>query len=275
VSKRKITVKRGQTESEKGKTTPEKRGEGIRKRVVKRIMKREKVERMRTGIQGLDEFLVGGIPMNSAVLVLGEPGTAKSTFCFNFIHEGLVDKESCIIITTYDTPEHIMSTMDAVGLDHVASKDLLFIDCYSWRLGASSKSGYVISQPDDLNRLSLVIDKAIKKGKPPYRIIFDSLSDIMLHVEPEIAVKFIQVISAKIKKARGVGLFILERGMHDDKYVKTIEYFSDGILETYVEKSERFIKIKKMAKTLHTLKPILFKISSKKGLTVEVSEFFK
>jgi hypothetical protein len=30
-----------------------------------------------------------------------------------------------------------------------------------------------------------------------------------------------------------------------------------------------------MAKTLHTLKPILFKITVGKGLMVEISEFFK
>ena len=212
--------------------------------------------------------------MNSTILVLGEPGTGKSTLAFHFIHDGLKKGESCIFISTSETHESLMETMAAIGLDHVA-KDVIFIDCYSWRLGTKSKAKYSISQPSDLNQLSLSIDRALGEGKSPHRIVFDSLSDIMLHVKPEVATKFIQVISAKVKKSGGVGIFTLEKGMHEDRHVKTLEYLTDGIIEMSVEDERRQIKIKKMAKTLHTLKPITFKIAIGKGLGVEMSEFFK
>ncbi len=258
------------------KNVEQKDTQPVEQRKTKAIKKEKTaVKRMRTGIFGLDEFISGGIPLNSIMLVLGEPGTGKSTFSFNFIHEGLLDDESCIFISTSDTPEFMLDTMEAIGLDHTASRNLSFIDCYSWRLGTPPKAKYSISQPTDLNQLSLAIDRALGDGKPPYRIVFDSLSDIMLHVKPEVAMKFIQVISAKVKGAGGVGIFTLEEGMHEEKHVKTIEYLADGVFNMYVEGENRFIRIKKMAKTLHTLKPILFRIATKKGLGVEISEFFK
>jgi KaiC/GvpD/RAD55 family RecA-like ATPase len=142
-------------------------------------------------------------------------------------------------------------------------------------LGTRSNSKYSIEQPNDLNQLSLAFEGAFKEGKPPFRVVFDSMSDILLYSESDTAIKFMQVISAKVKKFGGVGLFTLEQGMHDDKFIKTFEYLTDGIVEMDIDGDKRFIKIKKMAKTLHTLVPIHFKISKDMGLGIELSEFFK
>ncbi len=44
--------------------------------------------RVRTGIDGLDEVLRGGIPRNNNILVEGEPGSGKTTLGLAFIHAG-------------------------------------------------------------------------------------------------------------------------------------------------------------------------------------------
>ena len=41
------------------------------------------VERVKTGIPGLDEILKGGIPKRTAVLLSGGPGTGKSIFSYH------------------------------------------------------------------------------------------------------------------------------------------------------------------------------------------------
>lgn len=45
-------------------------------------------DQVRTGIPGLDEVLLGGIPRNNNVLVEGAPGTGKTTLGLGFIHAG-------------------------------------------------------------------------------------------------------------------------------------------------------------------------------------------
>ena len=47
------------------------------------------IERIKTGIHGLDEIIEGGIPKNSVTLVSGPPGGGKTIFCYQFLYEGV------------------------------------------------------------------------------------------------------------------------------------------------------------------------------------------
>ncbi|MEB3860231.1 MAG: KaiC domain-containing protein, partial [Desulfurococcales archaeon] len=46
------------------------------------------IERVRSGIEGLDELLGGGIPRGSIILVAGHPGSGKTVFSAKFLYEG-------------------------------------------------------------------------------------------------------------------------------------------------------------------------------------------
>lgn len=46
------------------------------------------IERVKTGVEGLDEVLGGGFPRGSLILLAGEPGTGKTAFSVNFIAKG-------------------------------------------------------------------------------------------------------------------------------------------------------------------------------------------
>lgn len=48
------------------------------------------MERVQTGIPGLDEMLQGGFLPQTANLVEGAPGTGKSTLGMQFIYNGIV-----------------------------------------------------------------------------------------------------------------------------------------------------------------------------------------
>src|SRR4051795_1273494 len=61
------------------------------------------VERVITGIPGLDEMLRGGFPQGAAALVEGAPGTGKSTFGMQFIYQGAVQAGEPGIILTFET----------------------------------------------------------------------------------------------------------------------------------------------------------------------------
>ena len=50
-----------------------------------------KIERVSTGIPGLDDLMEGGIPRGGAVLVTGVPGCAKTTFGLQFIVKGAME----------------------------------------------------------------------------------------------------------------------------------------------------------------------------------------
>jgi len=47
------------------------------------------MDRVRTGIDGLDGIIDGGLPGKSITLVSGPPGSGKSILCFQFLYEGV------------------------------------------------------------------------------------------------------------------------------------------------------------------------------------------
>lgn len=74
-------------------------------------------ERVPTGVEGFDELVEGGFPLGSVVLLTGGPGTGKTTFCSQFLWEGLQNGEKCLYITTEELPKEIKDDASQFGFD--------------------------------------------------------------------------------------------------------------------------------------------------------------
>jgi len=57
------------------------------------------LERVKTGVRGLDELLSGGLPKESVTLVSGPPGSGKSIFCIQFLAKGIEEGKKCLYLT--------------------------------------------------------------------------------------------------------------------------------------------------------------------------------
>ena len=60
-------------------------------------------ERVKTGIEGLDAALNGGIPKGNLVLISGGAGTGKSTICMQYLIAGASAGENCLYVSTEQT----------------------------------------------------------------------------------------------------------------------------------------------------------------------------
>jgi len=69
------------------------------------------MDRVMTGISGLDEMLNGGIPARRHVAVYGGPGSGKTSFCFEFLYRGAKLGENGVYITLEETAEDIVENM--------------------------------------------------------------------------------------------------------------------------------------------------------------------
>ncbi|MEM3004894.1 MAG: ATPase domain-containing protein [Candidatus Bathyarchaeia archaeon] len=75
-----------------------------------------KVERVSSGIPGLDDMLSGGIPRGRVVLVVGGPGTGKTILCSQFLISGIRDQdEAGLFVTLDESREHIVREMASFG----------------------------------------------------------------------------------------------------------------------------------------------------------------
>ena len=77
-------------------------------------------ETVSTGDPVLDDILVGGFPKNRTVLLVGGPGTGKSTLAMQYLQAGLDRDENCLFITTEQTTAELKDSFAPYDfeLDH-------------------------------------------------------------------------------------------------------------------------------------------------------------
>ena len=70
-----------------------------------------------SGVQALDRILQGGLPANRAVLLLGGPGTGKSTLAMQYLQAGLDRGEECLFVSTEQTPAELRDSFAPYDFD--------------------------------------------------------------------------------------------------------------------------------------------------------------
>ena len=76
------------------------------------------MDRTKTGIDGLDKALGGGIPFGNIVLVSGGAGTGKSTLCLQYLYNGAkLFGEKGLYISTEQTKAELFKAAAGFGMD--------------------------------------------------------------------------------------------------------------------------------------------------------------
>ncbi|UCE73285.1 MAG: hypothetical protein JSV56_09650 [Methanomassiliicoccales archaeon] len=90
------------------------------------------MEKITTGIYGLNPLLDGGLNKNSVTTVVGATGTGKTTFVMQFLHRGLEEGEEAIYITLEEYKEQILKEAAEMGWgdlkDYLEDGSLVFIE---------------------------------------------------------------------------------------------------------------------------------------------------
>jgi KaiC/GvpD/RAD55 family RecA-like ATPase len=73
------------------------------------------MERVKTGVPGLDEMLNGGLIGGRSYLICGGPGAGKTIFAVQFLLEGITNGEKCLYISLEETAEEIRQDMSSFG----------------------------------------------------------------------------------------------------------------------------------------------------------------
>ena len=75
------------------------------------------INRIKTGVPGLDIIIQGGLPKNSITLVSGPPGSGKSILCFQFLLDGIKNNEKCLFLTLDKKSEGLIVQAKELGLN--------------------------------------------------------------------------------------------------------------------------------------------------------------
>jgi circadian clock protein KaiC len=73
---------------------------------------------IKTGIKGLDEILLGGIPRGNLILVQGFPGTGKTTLGLEFVYRGITEFDEPGMIVLFEvSPDKLVRDAASFGWD--------------------------------------------------------------------------------------------------------------------------------------------------------------
>jgi len=128
------------------------------------------LERVKSGIPGLDKAIGGGFIKNSINLLSGGTGTGKTIFCLQFLYNGAKDmKEKGVYISFEETEDELRTDAAEIGLDF---KDV------------GEKVKFVYIPPYSLTDFTSVLrSKVITFG--PQRVVIDSLSALTMPLEDD------------------------------------------------------------------------------------------
>ena len=119
-------------------------------------------QRIKLGIDGLDEMLGGGLIKNSVTGIIGTYGTGKTTFAINFIFEGLKKGETCIFISLDERAEMLKESIKRRGYDLDAYMDTTFflikLDPTDFTLAINSIKNDIPALIRETKASSIVID---------------------------------------------------------------------------------------------------------------------
>ncbi len=130
------------------------------------------IEKVPSGISGLDEITGGGLPRGRTTLVCGGAGCGKTLFAMEFLVNGARHhKESGVFLAFEETAEEIAQNVASLGFDveDLVARNLLAIDFVKIDRSEIEEAGEY-----DLEGLFVRLDHAIRSVKAT-RVVIDTL----------------------------------------------------------------------------------------------------
>ncbi|HDM89065.1 MAG TPA: KaiC domain-containing protein [Candidatus Bathyarchaeota archaeon] len=236
------------------------------------------IDRIQTGIPGLDKILNGGIPRRNVVLLSGGPGTGKSIFGYQFLFNGLTRGQSGVLVTLEEHPVQARLSMAQFGWNVTVYEEkgrFALVDAFTAGIGeAAKRERYVVRAPDDFQMLIDVLRSAIKDVDAE-RVVVDSVTTLYI-TKPALARSMVLQLK---KVLSGLGctsilisqVSVTERGFGGPG----VEHAADGIIRLDLDEMngelKRSIIIWKMRGTAHSMKRHPFDITDK-GLIIKPEE---
>lgn len=133
--------------------------------------------RLRTGIEGLDFLLDGGLPANRLHLIEGDPGTGKTTLALQFLLEGRRLGETCLYVTLSETT----TELKGVARSHGWSLDGLEVFELAQPETRTAEEQYTLYHPSEIE-LGEMVKSVLEMTDRlrPTRVVLDSLSEMRL-----------------------------------------------------------------------------------------------
>ena len=228
------------------------------------VEKKNHLERVPTGIKGLDDAMSGGFIKDSINLVAGSPGSGKSIFAMQYLINGATKyNEPGIYITLEEEKGNLIKNMSSFGWDLE-------------RLEKENKVSIIEISPTDIQ---MEVHKQVKKLESQIvnqlkakRIVIDSMTSYSLLFNEELVLRKSYLSLFKMLRSWNLCSLLVSEYTVEKHEVSPLDFEVDSILWIYNSKIKgvrtRAIEIFKMRGTKHTTKTFPIEIKDNNGIIV-------
>ncbi len=230
------------------------------------------LKRIKTGIDGLDQMLNGGLIEGRSYIVSGGPGTGKTILCMHFLMEGAKKGEEGLFLALEESATEMKENMSIFGWDLHRIK---LIDTSQelsgkWAIRVDS----VIAGPElTLANILSILKEYITKYNIK-RVVIDSLTSYKVMQKTTVDYRRSLLTIMKFLSTAGcTSLLTVEIGNHE---AVMEEFLASGVIEMgFVERSGEWLNSIRVSKMRgididHHIRPL--RITEKGGMVVFANE---
>lgn len=230
---------------------------------------KQKSNRVKTHIEGLDSLIEGGFIRGSTNTIIGSCATGKTIFSMQYLYNGVKkDNEKCIYFTFEEKKESLIKQAIQFG----------------WDLNELEKKGRlkIISiGVTDINKNTVKDIIEIIKDVKAKRVVIDSISTLAFLTPKDSSIqsslstvdvkRFIYEFITKFRELEDVTSLLISQ-KDNEGIDEVVKYICDGVIEIEYESLggdfSRNLNIRKMRKTKNDDDLHPMEISSKQGIII-------
>jgi circadian clock protein KaiC len=220
-----------------------------------------------TGIKGLDVLLEDkGLPRGYNIVLMGSPGSGKTTFGIQFLYHGCLMGENGVYVTLDEKPERVLNNVSRLGLDlkpFIEQRRLSIVDASPIRtVPGDVKLGTIsIGRKEfSLAALIAVIGNHVREINAK-RLVVDSLTSFLLQypIGAERRAAFLELLEGITPLGCTTLLLTELRTSRLERPYQFEEFLADGviIMRKYMRNATvgQSIQVEKMRGVNHSVEP--------------------
>ncbi|SNZ05132.1 circadian clock protein KaiC [Natronoarchaeum philippinense] len=194
-----------------------------------------------SGVPGLDRLLNGGFVDGRLYLVLGEPGTGKTTLGMEFLSAGLERDETVLLIHGEESKGGHLTNAAQFDID---LSDAEFLDIGPESEFFSEAQTYDVVDPADIEDDSLIVDiRDTIDELDPDRVLIDPITQFQYLESTEYQFRKRIISFARFLKDRGTT--VLATKTPESQFDEQLKSLSDGVVSLAYEQEGRRVSVPK------------------------------
>jgi len=169
---------------------------------------------VKTGVDGLDEVLEGGLTPDRVYLVQGDPGAGKTTLALHYLRDGVRVNERVLYVTLGETAEELRDVARSHGwsLDGI---DLFELEEHDTPTRLDEE--YTLFHPSEveLGDTTRRLVQTVERVKPR-RLVFDSLSEMRLLARDPLRYRRQILLLKQFLSGRSCTVLLLDDGTSEE-----------------------------------------------------------